>query len=93
MKVQDFAGKSVRLKTLTSHSYNFVMKISFFAVFSHQLGRIGDGQHCRKSDTAQLYAKDLASYALLRNDKIKQSDMIIFYKEISEQCSPKCQCF
>ena len=27
MKVQDFAGKSVRVKTLTSHSYNFVIKV------------------------------------------------------------------
>ena len=27
MKVQYFAEKSARLKTLTSHSYNFVMKV------------------------------------------------------------------
>ena len=39
MKVQDFVGKSVRLKTLRSHSNNFVMKVyninqdKFFVVF------------------------------------------------------------
>ena len=58
MKVQDFAGKSVRVKTLTSHSYNFVIKVHhinrdfcFFAVFLHLFRRIGDGQHGREKVT------------------------------------------
>ena len=49
-----FSGKSVRLKTLTSHSYNFVMKVHHInqdkcscTIFR----RIGDGQHCHKKVT------------------------------------------